>query len=198
MIRRPQGHYPTPTWNLPTVWLSLANSPFEPIDQITLKCLTWKRVFLLAICSANRVHELKAFEVRGELCEFTKRGVTLTTSPSYRPKVVKPENMQGVLHFAPLGVKDPDARDAWEKVCVVRTLKRYEDVTRQICIGTNQLSKHTITQLCVQEVYTLQKLPLPMARAHATRKQSVSWASLKIYVSMPVGHRRMCLPNTID
>ena len=64
LIRKPPVRDPTPTWDLPTVLLTLANPPFEPIDQITLKYLTLKTVFLLAVCSANRVHELKALDAQ--------------------------------------------------------------------------------------------------------------------------------------
>ena len=73
-IKKPPVRDPTPTWDLPTVLLTLSNPPFEPIDQISLKHLTWKTAFLLAICSANRVHELKALDARPAFCEFTPRG----------------------------------------------------------------------------------------------------------------------------
>ena len=108
LIKKPPVRDPTPTWDLPIVLMTLSNPPFEPIDQISLKYLTWKTAFLLAICSANRVHELKAMDVRPTYCEFTPRGVTLRTNPTFRPKVVKEGNMQRVLHFAPLIGDDTD------------------------------------------------------------------------------------------
>ena len=119
--------------------LTLANSPFEPIDQISLKHLTLKTVFLLAVCSANRVHELKALDARPAFCEFTPRGVTLRTNPTFRPKSVRENNMQRVLHFSLLSGQDADPDGAWESVCVVRTLCRYMEVTKPIRSGTNQL-----------------------------------------------------------
>ena len=183
------------TWDLPIVLLSLANPPFEPIDQIDLKHLTLKTVFLLAICSANRVHELKALDAREPYCEFTPRGVSLRTNPLFRPKTVKPGNMQKVMHFTPLSGPEADPDGAYESVCLVRTLRRYTEVTKPLRSGTNQLlvtfkegaqdkeaSKVTIVQwlkFCVQEAYTLQQLPLPSVKTHSTRKQSVSWANLK-------------------
>ena len=194
-FKKPPVRDPTPTWDLPTVLLTLSNPPFEPIGQISLKYLTLKTTSLLAICSANRVHELKALDVRPAFCEFTPRGVTLRTNPSFRPKVLKPANMQRTLHFAPLSGPEADPDNSWESVCLIRTLCRYMEVTKPIRTGTSQLlvtfkegaqgreaSKVTIAQWlkhCVQEAYTLQKLPMPLVKAHSTRKQSVSWASMK-------------------
>ena len=203
----------TLTWDLPTVLLTLANPPFEPIDQISLKHLTFKAVFLLAVCSANRVHELKALDARPAFCEFTPRGVTLRTNPTFRPKVITPSNMQRTLHFAPLSGLEADPQGSWESVCVIRTLRRYIEVTRPIRKGTNQLlvtfkegdqgkeaSKATIARWlkqCVQEAYTLQKLPLPSVKAHSTRKQSVSWANMKnISIQDICQHACWVSPNT--
>ena len=67
------------------------------------------------------------------------RGVTLRTNPSFRPKVVRVENMQRVLHFAPLRGQEADPDGAWESVCLIRTLRRYIKVTKPIRSGTNQL-----------------------------------------------------------
>ncbi len=42
---------------------SLVKAPFESLDQANLKFLTWKSVFLLAICLAKRVGELHSLSV---------------------------------------------------------------------------------------------------------------------------------------
>ena len=99
LVKKPPVRDPTPTWDLPTVLLTLSNPPFEPIDQISLKYLTWKTAFLLAICSANRVHELKVLDARPAFCEFTSRGVTLMTNPSFRLKVIREGSMQKSVTF---------------------------------------------------------------------------------------------------
>ncbi len=51
----PQNVMRSPAWDLTIVLRSLVKAPFEPLDQANLKFLTWKTVFLLAICSAKRV-----------------------------------------------------------------------------------------------------------------------------------------------
>ena len=139
---------PTPTWDLPTVLLILSNPPFEPIDQISLKHLSWIIAFLLAVCSANRVHELKALDASPAFCEFTPRGVILGTNLSFRPKVVREGNMQRVLHFAPLMGDDTDP-GGWESVSLIRTLRKYIEITTP--------SKHNSIICCVQGRYTGQR-----------------------------------------
>ena len=49
---------PLPQWSLPTVLTALMSPPYEPITDISLKCLTQKTAFLVAICSARRCSEL--------------------------------------------------------------------------------------------------------------------------------------------
>ena len=120
--------------------------------------------------------------------------------------------MQRVLHFAPL-IEDETDPGGWESVCLIRTLRRYIKVTRPLRADTNQLlvtfkegahgkeaSKVTIApwlKHCVQEAYTLQKLPLPSVKAQSTRKQSVSWSNLKNILIQDICHHASWVsPNT--
>ncbi|XP_013919965.1 PREDICTED: histone-arginine methyltransferase CARM1-like [Thamnophis sirtalis] len=45
-----------PTWNLPTVLRTLMAEPFEPLRMVSLKLLTLKVVFFVAITSARRLY----------------------------------------------------------------------------------------------------------------------------------------------
>ena len=47
-----------PQWDLNLVLRSLTKAPYEPLGQSSLKMLTQKTVFLLALASAKRVSEL--------------------------------------------------------------------------------------------------------------------------------------------
>ena len=49
-----------PHWDLSLVLDSLKKSPFEPISSCSLKCLTQKTVFLIALASGRRRSELHA------------------------------------------------------------------------------------------------------------------------------------------
>ncbi|CAC5379779.1 unnamed protein product [Mytilus coruscus] len=44
----------TPNWNLPLVLLMLTKHPFEPLDSVELKFLTFKTAYLVAIALASR------------------------------------------------------------------------------------------------------------------------------------------------
>ena len=194
LVRNPPKYQHIPTWDLPTVLLSLSNHPFEPIEGIDLKFLTLKTVFLVAIGSANRVHELKALDCRPAFCQFGPNEVTLRTRDGFRPKVVKPSNMNKVLHFTALSSLQNESTMGYEPVCIYRAVKRYIQVTAPLRKNTTQLfvtyqsgrqgkeaSKTTIAKwlkMCIQEAYTRQHLPLPSVQAHSTRKQSVSWADM--------------------
>jgi hypothetical protein len=49
-----------PKWNLTLVLETLITAPYEPLEEASLKFLTHKCVFLLALASAKRVSELQA------------------------------------------------------------------------------------------------------------------------------------------
>ncbi|XP_071160900.1 uncharacterized protein [Mytilus edulis] len=53
----------TPNWNLPLVLLMLTIHPFEPLDSIELKFLTFKTAFLVAIAPASRVSEIHSLSL---------------------------------------------------------------------------------------------------------------------------------------
>ncbi len=52
-----------PTWDLAVVLEALSKAPFEPLEEVSLRFLTVKTVFLLAISSLKRVGDLQAFSV---------------------------------------------------------------------------------------------------------------------------------------
>ena len=49
-----------PKWNVSLVLHKLTQPPFEPQEECTLKLLTWKTVFLLALASGKRHSEIHA------------------------------------------------------------------------------------------------------------------------------------------
>ena len=51
---RPKGRRGIPSWNLSLVLHQLTKAPFEPIKEASLKHLTFKTVFLLALGSGKR------------------------------------------------------------------------------------------------------------------------------------------------
>ena len=58
---RPKGRRGIPSWNLSLVLHQLTKASFEPLKEASLKHLTFKTVFLLALCSGKRRSEIHAW-----------------------------------------------------------------------------------------------------------------------------------------
>ena len=59
---RPKGRRGIPSWNLSLVLHQLTKAPFEPLKEASLKHLTFKTVFLLALGSGKRRSEIHAWQ----------------------------------------------------------------------------------------------------------------------------------------
>lgn len=66
-----------PNWDLPSVLWALTKHPFEPIESIDLKFLTWKTVFLVALASAARVSEIHALSIKESNYREESAGIRL-------------------------------------------------------------------------------------------------------------------------
>ena len=58
---RPRASRQIPSWDLGFVLNGLMKPPFEPLKDASLKCLTFKTVFLIMLASAKRRSEVHAF-----------------------------------------------------------------------------------------------------------------------------------------
>ena len=81
---RPTRSPRAPSWDLPLVLRSLTQPPYEPLYQSTLKFLSHKTAFLLAICSAKRLGELHALSVSGDCLRWKAddTGMSLWPNPA--------------------------------------------------------------------------------------------------------------------
>ena len=61
---RPKGRRGIPSWNLSLVLHQLNKAPFEPIKEASLKHLTFKTVFLLALGSGKHRSEIHAWQTK--------------------------------------------------------------------------------------------------------------------------------------
>ena len=59
---RPKGRRGMPSWNLSLVLHQLNKAPFEPIKEASLKHLTFKTIFLLALGSGKCRSEIHAWQ----------------------------------------------------------------------------------------------------------------------------------------
>jgi hypothetical protein len=84
-IERPKQRRLVPAWNLGIVLKALQLSPFEPLDLISFKVLTYKCYFPLALATCRRRSELHALSVSESCIRFAadKSLVTLLTDPGF-------------------------------------------------------------------------------------------------------------------
>ena len=80
---RPKGQRGIPSWNLSLVLHQLTKAPFEPIKEASLKHLTFKTVFLLALGSGKHRSEIHAWQNRNIRHQSDWSKVSLYPSPSF-------------------------------------------------------------------------------------------------------------------
>lgn len=116
----------TPSWNLDVVLKALVRPPFEPIGQASIRHLTMKTLFLVALATARRVGELQA-------CSFqiAVQGDDLILS--YLPEfAAKTESVSNPVtrEFRLRSLSTVVGREDEERLlCPVRALKWYRDRT---------------------------------------------------------------------
>lgn len=75
-----------PPWDLNLVLSKLTGPPFELLASCSLLLLLWKVIFLVAITSARKVFEIKAFTSEASYTIFFNK-VQLRLYPAFLPKV---------------------------------------------------------------------------------------------------------------
>ena len=187
-IERPRPKRIMPAWDLPTVLTYLNNDPFEPIQHASLRDLSIKTVFLIAMASGRRCSEIHALSI-GEFTVFGSTGVTLHVRPNFLSNMSKTERSDFVPTpiFLPFISPPSDERDK-RQGCPVRALKLYIDRTRTIRGGINQLfitsckpykpaAKATIAGWIVEAISKSGAASVNSKfSAHSTRAISSSWA----------------------
>ena len=83
---RPKGRRGLPSWNLSLVLHQLTKAPFEPLKEASLKHLTFKTVFLLALGSGKRRSEIHAWLHKNIRHQSDWSKVSLYPSPSFLSK----------------------------------------------------------------------------------------------------------------
>ena len=86
LIQRPPKQTPLPQWSLSLVLRALREPPFEPLHSISLKALTFKTVFLLALASGRRRSEIHALDTRSGFIQWRGDQVILRTDPRFLAK----------------------------------------------------------------------------------------------------------------
>ena len=132
---RPKGRRGIPSWNLSLVLHQLTKAPFEPIKEASLKCLTLKTVFLLALGSGKRRSEIHAWQHKNIRHQSDWSKVSLYPSPSFLSKnqLAKegPECVAPVVIPALAPTLDRSLKSD-RSLCPVRALRYYLDRTSDI------------------------------------------------------------------
>ena len=132
---RPKGRRGIPSWNLSLVLHQLTKAPFEPLKEASLKHLTFKTVFLLALGSGKRRSEIHAWQHKNIRHQSDWSKVSLFPSPSFLSKnqLAKegPESVAPVVIPALAPTLDKSLKSD-RSLCPVRALRYYLDRTSDI------------------------------------------------------------------
>ena len=132
---RPKGRRGIPSWNLSLVLHQLTKAPFEPLREASLKHLTFKTVFLLALGSGKRKSEIHAWQHKNIRHQSDWSKVSLFPSPSFLSKNQLAK--EGLESVAPVVI--PALAPTLDKslksdrsLCPVRALRYYLDRTSDL------------------------------------------------------------------
>ena len=132
---RPRGRRGIPSWNLSLVLHQLTRAPFEPLREASLKHLTFKNVFLLALGSCKRRSEIHAWQHKNIRHQSDWSKVSLFPSPSFLSKnqLAKegPESVAPVVIPALAPTLDKSLKSD-RSLCSVRALHYYLDRTSDL------------------------------------------------------------------
>ena len=135
---KPKGRRGVPTWNLSLVLHQLTQPPFEPLRKASLKYLTFKTVFLLALGSGKRGSEIHAWVHRNIRHQEDWSNVSLSPSPSFisknhlakeGPACVAPVIIPALAPSLDRSLKED------RSLCPVRALRYYLDKTKDLRSG---------------------------------------------------------------
>ena len=132
---RPKGRRGIPSWNLSLVLHQLTRAPFEPLREASLKHLTFKTVFLLALGSGKRRSEIHAWQHKNIRHQSDWAKVSLFPSPSFLSKnqLAKegPQSVAPVVIPALAPTLDKSLKSD-RSLCPVRALRYYLDRTSDL------------------------------------------------------------------
>ena len=129
---KPKGRRGVPSWNLSVVLHQLTKAPFEPLRKASLKHLTFKTVFLLALGSGKRRSEIHAWLYKNIRHQENWSQVSIYPSPSFLSKNQLARD--GPASVAPVVI--PALAPTLDKsLCPVRALRYYLDRTKDLRKG---------------------------------------------------------------
>ena len=174
-----------PAWDLSRVLTFLASRP----DPTTLTSradrtfLTLKLAFLLALATGKRRSELQALSRDPRDLRTADSGIWLRTIAGFLPKASVPGHDPAAF-FVPSLVPDPASQERDFRLCPVRTLQHYLDLTGglqegrlfQKIRGSGPPSAASVARWIVQCIRLAHDSDSTPAHAHEVRRLAASWA----------------------
>jgi hypothetical protein len=133
-IERPRSASEVPPWDLSLVLSCLRRGPFEPLQSAEMKYLSYKVATLVALASAGRRGELRAYSKRILHAEDWS-SVTLRPLPKFVAKtevIGKPETRLLDVSIPALGPSLGPGMEEDNKNCPVRAIKIYLSRTQSL------------------------------------------------------------------
>ena len=184
---RPPVKKLVPEWDLLFVLGSLKEAPYEPLRKASLKYLTWKTCFLIAVTSFRRCSDLQALRLGESFVNVQKKGITFI-----RPGLSKQDrpNHKPTPIFIP---SFPGNKRLDPKRCLAFYLKRTEkfrnksgqDITKLFLSSKKPhqpVSSQTISTWIVntiKQAYLNSDRSVKSIKGHSTRSLGPSWALFK-------------------
>ena len=139
---KPSANRGIPSWDLSLVLLALTKAPFEPLKDASLKTLTFKTVFLMALASGKRRGEVHSWTYSSLRHKPQWKEVTISPSPAFLaknqlasdgPDLLKPVVIPALKPFLSSDLTEDMT------LCPVRALRYYLDRTKDLRKGKNLL-----------------------------------------------------------
>ena len=128
IIERPVAKKTIVGWNIDIVLKHLCSSKYEPLNEISLRDLTKKTLFLLTMALAKRVSEMQAIS-----CDvgFTQEGAIVSLTMGFR---AKNDNKVKRLprNFTVKSLTQLVGQEEERKLCPVRALRAYLERTKSL------------------------------------------------------------------
>ena len=135
---KPKGRRGVPSWNLSLVLHQLTKAPFEPLRKASLKHLTFKTVFLLALGSGKRRSEIHAWLYKNIRHQENWSQVSLYPSPSFLSKNQLARDGPASVALVVIPALAPTLDKSLSEdrsLCPVRALRYYLDRTKDLRQG---------------------------------------------------------------
>ena len=193
-LMHPPKRITVPAWSLEVVLSALKQPPYyhQNLQNLELKYLTLRSVFLVALTTARRASEVHALSFANTA--WSADQVTLFVNSDFVPKCHTDWHMSRAI-VLPSTSKHSDT--ALRKLCVKSTLHAYVRKTKVarsqsksdqffLCYGKNKIGEPVSKQRLsgwlkelIVDAYKRQGLTLPgQPKGHDVRKMATSWADV--------------------